>query len=201
MGEYADLINMYNNVYLDNNQKEVLSIFPKKQGKIIFPHQNKILIPSRKTLVILTTNSNNPLKDNIIKKFDRSLDANVIFVSDIVQMYSSELNFSQIINEVFEEEVITSLEDGFVTVIDYIYTDILKRAIVLKAFERYYDNSIDITIDMSFKSKDKMLYSMLSSICHLKEDRKNKFNLGVDINYIVPYYLEDKIKVIVNKKD
>lgn len=200
MGEYTELINMYKNVSLEKSQKEAFNIFPKKQGKIVFPHQESIIIPSRKTLVIFTANSNNPSNKNLIRKFDRSLDANVISISDIVEMYASESNFSEIINEVFEEEVITSLEDGFVTVVDYIYTDILKRAILLKAFEKYYDNAIDITIDMSFEGKGKMLYGMLSSICHLKEDRKNKFNLGVDINYIIPYYLEEKLKIKVNKK-
>lgn len=200
MGEYTELINKYNNVSLDKIKKEALDIFPKKEGKIIFPHQESILIPSKRTLIIFTSNGSEPLKDNIIKKFDRSLDCNVISVFDIVNTYSCESNFFEIINDVLEEEIITSLEDGFVTVVDYIYTDILKRAILLKAFEKYYDNSIDITIDMSLKSSGKKLYNMLSSICHLKEDRRNKFNLGVDINYIIPYYLEDKIKIIVNKK-
>lgn len=201
MGEYAELITKYKNLSFEENQKETINIFPKKQGKIVFSHQNVITMPSRKTLVIFTTNGENSSNANLIKKFDKSLDANVISISDIVEMYSSKSHFSEVVNEVFEEEVITSLEDGFVTVIDSTYTDILKRAIVLKAFEKYYDNAIDITIDMSFMGKGKMLYGMLSSICKLKEDRKNKFNLGVDINYIIPYHLEDKLKIRVNKKD
>lgn len=200
MGAYSELLEKYGDLSSEKDKKEILKIFPRKEGKLVFPSEGKIVIPRGRTLVFFNSCYKEASSEKILKKLECHSICKMVSMSAIKESYGTYDNACEIINSIFEDDVIYGLEDGYITVIEDVYTDMLGRAILLKGFEKYYTNVVAITLDYSIEAKGSFIYDMFNSLSRLNEDRRNRLRLGVDFNYIVPLSVIDSLKIVIDKK-
>ncbi|MDO4283458.1 MAG: hypothetical protein Q4D02_07460 [Clostridia bacterium] len=196
MGYLNELSEKYSSLSMEKDKKEILKLFPRKEGKLLLPTQGKISIPRGKTLVFFNSCNLEASNDKILEKMEQSLSCRVISITETVNAYQKYHSSQELIDSIIEEEIIDSLEDGYITVIKDIFSDLLRRAILLRCFEEYYTRTVSITLDDSDEFQGSLIHDIIRSINHFNEDRKNKLRLGVDISYIVPCSLIDQIKII-----